>query len=181
MAQTPGHGCSHDAMDISSDLTTLAREPVAVVSAGCKAILDLPRTLEALETLGVLTLGVRTDELPGFYTPSSGLRLEHRVESADEAARVLSARWSLGQGGVLLANPIPAAHALDRATVERAVEEALADAARLGLRGKALTPHLLAFLSRATQARSLAANRALAVHNAAFAAQVAGALLREGA
>jgi pseudouridine-5'-phosphate glycosidase len=175
---TGGIGGVHrgDAMDVSSDLGTLAREPVAVVSAGAKAILDLPRTLEALETLGVLTLGVRTDELPAFYTRASGLRLEHRVESADEAAQVLHAHWSLQRSGVLLANPIPKPHELDRETIDRAIEQALADAAKLGLRGKALTPHLLAFVSRATHKRSLAANRALALHNAAFAAEVACAL-----
>jgi pseudouridylate synthase len=175
---TGGIGGVHrgDTMDVSSDLTTLAREPVAVVSAGCKAILDLPRTLEALETLGVLTLGVRTDELPAFYTRSSGLHLEHRVESAEEAARVLHAHWSLQRSGVLLANPIPKPHELDRDAIDHAIEQALADAARLNLRGKSLTPHLLSFLSRATHKRSLAANRALAIHNAAFAADVACAL-----
>ncbi len=177
---TGGIGGVHrgDAMDVSSDLGTLAREPVAVVSAGAKAILDLPRTLEALETLGVLTLGVRTDEFPAFYTRASGLHLalEHRVESAQEAAEVLHAHWSLQRTGVLLANPIPKPHEFDRETIDRAIEQALADAARLGLRGKALTPHLLAFVSRATHKRSLAANRALAIHNAAFAADVACAL-----
>ncbi|HZS41297.1 MAG TPA: pseudouridine-5'-phosphate glycosidase [Polyangia bacterium] len=177
---TGGIGGVHrgDGMDVSSDLGTLAREPVAVVSAGCKAILDLPRTLEALETLGVLVLGVRTDEFPAFYTRTSGLglMLEHRVDSAEDAARVLHAHWSLQRSGVLLANPIPKAHELDRATIDAAIAQALDDAARLGLRGKALTPHLLSFVARATHKRSLAANRALAIHNAAFAADVASAL-----
>jgi pseudouridine-5'-phosphate glycosidase len=176
---TGGIGGVHrgDGFDVSSDLTTLAREPVAVVSAGCKAILDLPRTLEALETLGVPVLGVATDELPAFYTRESGLKLEHRVDSAAECAQVLTAHWALkNNSGVLIANPIPARDQLDRAAIERAIDAALADAARLGLRGKALTPHLLAFLARATEHRTLAANRALAIHNAAFAAQVAAAL-----
>ena len=106
---TGGIGGVHrgDGADVSSDLTTLAREPVAVVSAGCKAILDLSRTLEMLETLAVPVLGVRTDEFPAFYTCSSGLPLEHRIENAEEAARICQAHWSLGNAGILVANPIP--------------------------------------------------------------------------
>jgi pseudouridine-5'-phosphate glycosidase len=175
---TGGIGGVHrgDSGDVSSDLTTLAREPVAVVSAGCKAILDLPRTLEMLETLAVPVLGVRTNEFPAFYTYSSGLPLEHRVDTADEAADICHTHWSLGQAGVLIANPIPRAHALDAAQIDRAVNEALADAARNAIRGKALTPHLLAFVSRVTQKRSLAANRVLALNNATFGAQLAAAL-----
>lgn len=175
---TGGIGGVHrgDGGDVSSDLTTLAREPIAVVSAGCKAILDLPRTLEMLETLAVPVVGVRTGEFPAFYTYSSGLPLEHRIESAEEAARVCHAHWSLGQAGVLVANPIPRAHALDAVTINRAVDEALADAARAGVRGKALTPHLLAYVSRVTQKRSLAANRVLALNNAVFGAELATAL-----
>jgi pseudouridine-5'-phosphate glycosidase len=172
---TGGIGGVHrgDDMDVSSDLTTLAREPVAVVSAGAKAILDLPRTLEMLETLGVPVIGVRTDELPAFYTRHSGLRLEHRVESAEDAARVCRMHWSLGQAGILLANPIAEADALDPTDVNRAIDDALADATRRNIRGKALTPHLLAHLAHATDKRTLAANRALALGNAAFAAQLA--------
>jgi pseudouridylate synthase len=175
---TGGIGGVHrgDSGDVSSDLTTLSREPVAVISAGCKAILDLPRTLEMLETLAVPVLGVRTNEFPAFYTYTSGLPLEHRVESADEAALICHAHWSLGNAGILVANPIPRAHALDAAQIQRAIEDALADAARSNVRGKALTPHLLAFVSRVTQKRSLAANRVLALNNAAFGAQLATAL-----
>jgi pseudouridine-5'-phosphate glycosidase len=175
---TGGIGGVHrgDSGDVSSDLTTLSREPVAVVSAGCKAILDLPRTLEMLETLAVPVLGVRTHEFPAFYTYTSGLPLEHRVDSADDAAAICRAHWSLGGAGILVANPIPRAHALDAAQISRAVEDALADAAKNNIRGKALTPHLLAFVSRATQKRSLAANRVLALNNAAFAAELATAL-----
>jgi pseudouridine-5'-phosphate glycosidase len=175
---TGGIGGVHrgDSGDVSSDLTTLSREPVAVVSAGCKAILDLPRTLEMLETLAVPVIGVRTNEFPAFYTYTSGLPLEHRVDSVEDAARLCDAHWSLGQAGILFANPIPRAHALDADTIRRAVDEALADAARNGVRGKALTPHLLAFVSRVTQKRSLAANRVLALNNATFGAQLATAL-----
>jgi pseudouridine-5'-phosphate glycosidase len=172
---TGGIGGVHrgDSMDVSSDLTTLSREAVAVVSAGAKAILDLPRTLEVLETLAVPVVGVRCDEFPAFYVASSGLKLEHRVDSPADAAKLLRAHWSLGFAGVLLANPIPKAHELDGKVIDRAIADALADAARLQIRGKALTPHLLSFVSRATHRRSLAANRVLALNNAAFAAELA--------
>jgi pseudouridine-5'-phosphate glycosidase len=122
---------------------------------------------------------VGTNELPAFYTRTSGLPLEHRVDDAAKAARVLVAHWSLAaERGVLLANPIPEADGLDPQVIGRAVDAALEDAARRSIRGKALTPHLLAFLAQATQKRSLAANRALALNNAAFGAQVAVELAR---
>jgi pseudouridine-5'-phosphate glycosidase len=175
---TGGVGGVHrgDGMDVSSDLTTLAREPVAVVSAGAKAILDLPRTLEMLETLAVPVLAVGTNELPAFYTRHSGLHVEHRIESAEDAARICQIHWALGQAGLLIANPIPEADALDPELVNRAIDAALADAAREGIRGKALTPHLLAHLSRMTEKQTLSANRALALNNAAFGAELAVAL-----
>jgi pseudouridine-5'-phosphate glycosidase len=164
------------AYDVSSDLMTLSREPVAVVSAGAKAILDLPRTLELLETLAVPVIGVRTNEFPAFYTRSSGLPLEHRVESAAECARVVDAHFRFRPTGILIANPIPPEHALDPALVASAIAEALHQVENNQVRGKALTPHLLAHLARATAGKSLAANRTLAIHNAAFAADVAVAL-----
>lgn len=163
-------------LDVSSDLMTVARVPVGVVCSGAKSILDLPRTLEALEALGVPVVGIGTDTLPGFYVRDTGLRLEHRVDDAAAAAALLRAHWSLGQAGVLLAHPIPGENALDPAEVERVVAEALADAERKGVRGKPLTPFLLAALAERTGGRTLVANRALAVANAAFAAEVAAAL-----
>ncbi|MEO6950317.1 MAG: pseudouridine-5'-phosphate glycosidase [Polyangia bacterium] len=177
---TGGIGGVHrgDGSDVSSDLPTLARTPIGVVSAGMKSILDLPRTLEYLETLGVPVVGFRTSELPAFYTDRSGLALEHRVETAEEAALVLHHHFLLHPGGVLLANPIPKAHALDGPLIERAIEAALADVAEKGLRGKVITPHLLGFVAKATNKRALAANRALAIHNAEVGAQVAVALSR---
>ena len=163
--------------DASSDLTTLSRESIAVVSAGAKAILDLPRTLEALETLGVLVLGFATDDFPAFYSRRSGLPLEHRVDDAATAATVIRARRALGdRGGVLIANPIPEADALDDGLVDGAIHAALDEAARAGVRGKALTPFLLAAMARATGSRSLAANRALVLHNCVVAARIAVAL-----
>jgi pseudouridine-5'-phosphate glycosidase len=173
---TGGIGGVHrgDASDVSSDLTVLARSRVAVVSAGAKAILDLPRTLEMLETLGVLVVGVGVSEFPAFYTRSSGLRLEHRVADAAAAARLCHARWELGDpGGVLLANPIPLESELPSSLVEPAIASALSEASLAGIVGKALTPFLLARLAESTGQRSLGANRALAVHNATFAGQVA--------
>ena len=176
---TGGIGGVHrgDELDVSSDLTTLSREPVAVVSAGAKAILDLPRTLELLETLGVLVLGFGTDELPAFYTRGSGLRLAHRVDDAASAARVIRTRFALGdRGGVLVANPIPETAALPAALVDEAIAGALAEARQQGIRGQALTPFLLAAIARATHSASLAANRALVLHNCAVAARIAIAL-----
>jgi pseudouridine-5'-phosphate glycosidase len=164
--------------DVSNDLAELAARRVAVVSAGAKAILDLPRTAETLETLGVLLLGVRTSELPAFYTPWSGVPLEHRVETADEVAAVLEARWALGQGGVLVCNPIPPEAALDPTFVDGIIAAALTSADRAGVRGKALTPYLLGELERQSGGATVRANRALALSNARLAAEIAVALAR---
>ncbi|HET7062975.1 MAG TPA: pseudouridine-5'-phosphate glycosidase [Rudaea sp.] len=179
---TGGIGGVHrgDALDISSDLTTLARTPIALVSAGAKAILDLPRTLEVLETLGVLVIGYRTDEFPAFYTRRSGLRLEHRCDTVEELARVLRARWALDQGGVLIANPIPEEAALPPTQIETAIAAALALAARDGISGKALTPFLLSELARTTGGASVRANRALALSNARVGAALAKAHASNG-
>lgn len=177
---TGGIGGVHrgDALDVSSDLTTLASEPVVVVSAGAKAILDLPRTLEYLETLGVPVVGYQTSELPAFYTRASGLGLVHRVDSPSAAAALLAAHFAvLPQRGVLLANPIPAADALDPVVAAQAVEAALAAATAAGVSGKKLTPFLLAHIAGVTQQQSLRANRALVLHNARVAAEVAAQLV----
>ena len=174
---TGGIGGVHrgDAMDVSSDLTTLARTPIAIVSAGAKAILDLPRTLEMLETLGVLVVGYGTNEFPAFYTRHSGLRLEHRCDKPEELADILAARWRLDQGGVLIANPIPEEAALPATLVNDAIEQALTSAKSAGISGKALTPFLLGELARATGGASVHANRALALNNARLGAAVARA------
>jgi pseudouridine-5'-phosphate glycosidase len=177
---TGGIGGVHrgDAGDVSQDLAVLAKTPIAIVSAGAKAILDLPRTLEALESLGVLVIGYRTSELPAFYTRSSGLRLEHRVDDARELAAIARRHWDeLGGGGILVCNPIPGDAALDAGAIAAAITAALADAAAAGITGKRLTPHLLARVAAATGGASIRANRALAVHNAAVAAELAVAYL----
>ena len=163
--------------DVSHDLPALARTPIAVVSAGAKAILDLPRTLETLETLGVLVVGYGTGELPAFYTRSSGLALDHRVDDARALAAICRMRWDgLHQGGVLVCNPIPEDAALDRAMIDGAIDEALAAADAEGVTGKRLTPYLLARLARVTAGAAVAANRALAANNARVGAALAAAL-----
>lgn len=173
---TGGIGGVHrgDAGDVSSDLAALARQPVAVVSAGAKAILDLPRTVERLETLGVLVLGYRTFELPAFYVRGSGVPLTHRVESPVEIAELCRTRFDgLGQGGVLICNPIPEEHALDPGEIDAAIEAALGAADDHGIAGKELTPFLLARVAEATGGRAVAANRELALSNARLAARAA--------
>ncbi len=176
---TGGIGGVHrgDGFDISCDLTTLGSEAVAVVSAGAKAILDLPRTLEYLETLGVPVVGYGTAELPAFYTRKSGLHLLHRVDGAAGAARLLHSHFAVHpRRGVLLCNPIPEAEALPSDLVERALQAALeaAETSRVG--GKALTPFLLARIAAETGLRSVRANCALIVDNARVSGEVAVAL-----
>ncbi|MGC3998422.1 MAG: pseudouridine-5'-phosphate glycosidase [Anaeromyxobacter sp.] len=166
--------------DVSANLPELARAPVCVVCAGPKVILDLPATAEALETLGVPVLGLGTSELPAFYASGSGVALEHRVEDAAGAARVLQLHWDgLGRReGVLLVVPPP--EPVDREQVEAAVEQGLAEARRQGVRGKAATPFLLGAVAQATGGRSRRANLALLERNAAVAGAVAVALAGPG-
>ncbi len=180
---TGGIGGVHrgDTGDVSHDLVALAKTPIAVVSAGAKAILDLPRTAELLETLGVLVIGYRTDELPAFYTAHSGVRLDHFVADARALAAILKSHWDdLGGGGALVCNPIPAGDALDAAAIDAAIEAALAEADARGISGKRLTPHLLARVAQATDGASIRANRALALHNAELAAELALELGAQG-
>jgi pseudouridylate synthase len=176
----PGVEAAGAPLDVSADLVELSRSPVCVVSAGPKAILDLPATVEALETLGVPVVGYRTDELPAFYSGESGLALEHRVDDAAQAARLLRLHWDgLGRReGVLLA--VAPERTLPRAEVEAAVVRALAEAAAAGIAGKAVTPWLLAAVSRAIGERARQLNLALLERNAGVAAEVAVALARPG-
>ena len=160
-----------DTWDISADLDELARHDVAVVSAGAKSILDLPKTLEVLETKGITVLGYGTDEFPAFFTPQSGIPVAHRADTPEQVASILKAKWGLGlKGGVLVANPVPAEFGFDASA---ATEKALADAARQGIEGKTLTPFLLKHIAEATGGQSLAANVALVKHNARIGAQIA--------
>ena len=169
-------------MDVSADLTELSRTRVCVVASGAKSILDLPRTLEMLETLGVPVIGFETDELPAFFVRKSGLALTQRVENAAAAARLVAAQIALDvDTGILLAVAPPVESALDPALVDRAIEAALASAAQRGIRGKSVTPHLLAEVRAQTQGLSLAANVALVRNNARVAAEVAVALAHSSA
>lgn len=165
--------------DESADLTELSRTQMVVVCAGAKAILDLPGTMERLETLGVTVLGYRTSELPGFFTAHTGLALGARVDSAGEVAAVFRAQRALGRASaVVVVQAPPAEHALARDAVERAVTVAQAEARRQGIRGAALTPWLLARVERETGGASLEANLALLEANAALAAEIAADLAR---
>ena len=160
--------------DVSADIPELGRARVAVVSAGAKSILDIPKTLEALETAGVTVLGYGTDTFPAFFVPSSGLPVPYRVDSPKEVADAMAAKWSLGlDGGILVGNPIPEELAADAVTVHNATEAALESAKSRGIGGKDLTPFLLKSISHATGGDSLAANRALVAHNATVGAAIA--------
>jgi pseudouridine-5'-phosphate glycosidase len=165
-----------EVLDVSADLEELGRTSVAVICAGAKSILDLANTLEFLETRGVPVIGYGTDEFPAFYCRESGLDLMFRADTPEQAARLMAAQWSLGlEGGLVLANPIPAEAAMDRAEMEAWVEKASADAVRNGVGGKDLTPYLLGRIAELSGGRSMAANIALLRHNAGLAARVAKA------
>ncbi len=170
------HRGAESTWDISADLEELSWTSVAVVCAGAKSILDLPKTLEYLETKGVPVIGYRTQELPAFYTSHSGIMLEERAESPSEIAAMLEAKWAVGlDGGVVVANPIPEEFSMDPETINPAIDTAVADARRLGISGKRLTPFLLARIVELTGGDSLESNIALVKHNAALAAVIASA------
>ncbi|HYC06036.1 MAG TPA: pseudouridine-5'-phosphate glycosidase [Azospirillaceae bacterium] len=167
-------------LDISADLEELASTSVAVVCAGAKAILDLPKTLEYLETKGVPVLGFGTDCFPAFYTGSCHLPVDTRCDTPDAAARVLRAKWNLNlKGGVVIAVPIPEEAALDAEAVEGAIRQAVAEADQRDVRGKELTPFLLKRMEELTGGASLVANRALLLNNATVAARIASAYAQQ--
>jgi pseudouridylate synthase len=171
------HRGASSSFDVSSDIDELAATPVAVVSSGAKSILDLPATLEMLETRRVPVIGYGVDEVPGFYSAGSGIRVPHRVDGPEAAAAVVHAHRELpGAGGMLIVQPPPAELALDAAEVESWIEAGLRDAAAAGARGGAVTPHLLGFLARASGGRTLAVNIGLIVNNARTAGAIASAL-----
>ena len=161
-------------MDVSADLEELAQTNVAVVCAGVKSVLDIPRTLEYLETRGVPVIGYGTDTLPAFYTPTSGLAVDRRIDNPAEVARVMSNKWEAGlQGGLVVAVPVPREDALDARDMDRVIEEALAEMDAAGISGKHTTPFLLGRIAERTDGKSLRANIALAVNNARVAAGIA--------
>ncbi len=166
-------------MDVSGDLVELSRSEVAVVSAGVKSILDIPRTLEYLETLGVPVYGYATDEFPAFYTRYTGLPVSARVADAREAAELIHAQWTAGfGGGALVANPIPTSAEMEHGYIEGIIEQAVSEVSSKGIRGQEVTPYLLARIVELTGGRSLEANIALVKNNAAVAAKIAGELQR---
>ena len=167
------HRGASSTFDISADLHELAGTPVAVVCSGAKSILDVPATLEVLESLGVPVVGLATDRFPAFHVRDSGLPVPHPVRDAFEAARVAAAVLAFERTGLVIANPVPAADAMDRAEVERLVEEAGRRARAANVTGKALTPFLLEAIAEASDGATLRTNRALLVDNARAAAEVA--------
>lgn len=172
------HRGAESSFDISADLKELARTPVAVVCSGPKAILDLGLTCEYLETHGVPVLGYQCDSLPAFYSRDSGFPVDQRLDSAADIAAVLRIQWQLGMAGALVANPIPQEHALDKSMVEQAIAQAVTEADVAGIKGKALTPWLLARLEQLSAGDSVQANIALILNNARLGAQLALALAK---
>ena len=171
------HRGAEHTFDVSADLDELGSTPVTVVCAGAKSILDLPKTLEVLETRGVPVVGMGADEFPAFFSRTSGLPVDHRVDSPEELARILVEHRRLGlRGGVLVANPIPEADAIPAHEIDARIDEAIADAEREGVTRKEVTPYLLARINELTDGRSLVANIALVRNNAAVAARTAAAL-----
>jgi pseudouridylate synthase len=176
---TGGIGGVHkeSSFDISTDLRSLAEIPTIVVCAGAKAILDLPATLEYLETMGVPVVGYQTDEFPAFYSRESGLNISVRLDSPKEIAEFAQTHWNLGmKGGILVTNPIPETDAISAAEMEPIIAKASAEAIAQGIHGQKLTPFLLGRISELTKGKSLKANLALLLNNARLAAQIAGAL-----
>ncbi len=170
------HRGAEISFDISADLKEFAQSNVAVVTAGAKAILDLALTLEVLETYGVPVVGYCTDEFPAFYSRSSGLKAPMRLDTPKDVAALMKAKWKMGlQGGVVVANPIPAAAEIPASEIEPVILRALAEAKRQNISGKETTPFLLKHLAEVTGGRSLIANIALVENNARVAAAIARA------
>lgn len=171
-------GVHRDApFDVSADLQALASIPMIVVCAGAKAILDLPATLEYLETMSVPVVGYRTDEFPAFYSRESGLDVSVRLDTPQEVIEFARAHWAAGlQSSILVANPVPEAEAISRSEMEPYIEQANREAHVQGIHGQTITPFLLSHISELTEGKSLRANLALLLNNARLAAQIAVAL-----
>lgn len=164
-------------MDISADLQELAHTPVAVVSAGAKSILDLGLTLEYLETHGVPVIGFGTSDFPAFYTSKSGFGVDYRLDTPQEIALLLSTKWQLGlTGGAVIANPVPEEYQMEADIIEKTIQEAVLEAEKTGIRGKKITPYLLARIEELTGGKSLETNIRLVLNNAALAADISRAL-----
>ena len=168
------HRESENTMDISADLMELAQTNVAVVCAGIKSILDIPRTLEYLETQGVPVIGYKTEEFPAFYTPSSGSLVQSRLDTPEEIAHCMKIKWKLGlDGGIVIGNPVQEQDAMDASIIQQAISEALRDAAQKQIEGKNVTPFLLERINRLTMGESLKSNISLVCNNAHLGAKIA--------
>lgn len=173
------HREAENTMDISADLQELANTNVAVVCAGAKSILDIALTLEYLETHGVPVAGYQTEEFPAFYTRKSGFKVDYKVDTPEEMAAALKAKWEMNlKGGVVIANPIPAEHELDYDLITNAIEKALLEAKKQGIKGKESTPFLLAKVKEVTEGKSLKANLELVYNNAQVGAKIAKELAK---
>ena len=173
------HRGAETTMDISADLEELAGTPVMVVCAGAKSILDLGLTLEYLETKGVPVIGYGTDELPAFYTRSSGFGVDYRVDTPAQLAAMFKAQQELGmKGGMLVTNPIPEQYAMDKAVIDAAIEQAVAESKEQGIHGKETTPFLLARVVELTGGDSLESNIQLVLNNAIVASKTAAELCK---
>ena len=168
------HRENEKTMDVSADLMELAHTNVAVVCAGIKSILDIPRTLEYLETHGVPVIGYQTAEFPSFYTPSSGSMVQTRIDTPEDIARCMKIKWDLGlAGGLVIGNPVPLKDAMDESLIEGAITEALKEAAEKEIKGKEVTPYLLEKINQLTHGESLKSNIALVRNNASLGAKIA--------
>ena len=168
------HRGAQQTFDISADLQELAKTNVTVVSAGAKAILDLPLTMEVLETLGVPVLGYQTEELPAFYTRKSGLKVDYAIKDTKDASKIIKAKRDLKlDGGVLITNPIPEEYSMDPEVINKAIDEAVKEMDAQGIKGKDCTPYLLAKIAEITGGSSLDSNIQLVYNNAAIGAEIA--------
>lgn len=171
------HREGEQTMDISADLTELSRTNVAVVCAGVKSILDIGRTLEYLETQGVPVIGYRCDKFPSFYSRESGFRVDFRLDVPEQIAMLMKTKWELGlNGGIMIANPVPEAYAMNRREIENVIVQAIQEAKEKGITGKQVTPFLLNRIKQMTKGKSLETNISLVKHNAEVAAKIAIAL-----
>lgn len=171
------HRNAQNTFDISADLTELAQTNIAVVSAGVKSILDIGLTLEYLETIGVPVIGYRTEEFPAFYTRDSGFKVNFKMDSQEDIARMIKTKWELGLiGGVIIANPIPEEYSLDKILIDKAIEEALKKSDEKGIKGKDVTRFLLSEIKNITRGLSLDSNIKLVLNNAKLAAEIAASL-----
>ena len=173
------HRGATETFDISADLEELAQTDVTVVCAGAKSILDLGLTLEYLETKGVPVIGYQTEELPAFFTRKSGFKVNYRLDTPEEIAEVLKKKDALGlKGGVLVTNPIPEEYSMEEKAISKTIEDAIAEANALGIKGKETTPFLLEKIQILTEGKSLASNIQLVFNNARLASQIAMALCK---